>query len=124
MPLGWYSRGGERPPLALGVRARVVQALLRQRRVARHIRRLLRHESHRHQVGLDPPLRPKERVRRAHLALQLPEERVGHAILPPVAHQLLLLRGVPTIEALPQAIRGCSRRLLMEYLEDWARMRV
>jgi hypothetical protein len=33
-------------------------------------------------------------------------------------------RAVPTIEALPQAIRGCSRRLLMEYLEDWARMRV
>ncbi len=32
-------------------------------------------------------------------------------------------RDVPTIEALPQAIRGCSRRLLMEYLEDWARGR-
>ena len=33
-------------------------------------------------------------------------------------------RAVPTIEALPQAIRGCSRRFLKEYLEDWARMRV
>jgi hypothetical protein len=30
-------------------------------------------------------------VRRAHLALQLPEESVGHAIFPPVAHPLLLL---------------------------------
>jgi hypothetical protein len=30
-------------------------------------------------------------------------------------------RALPPIEALPQAIRGCSRRLLMEYLEDWAR---
>jgi hypothetical protein len=29
-------------------------------------------------------------------------------------------RALPPIEALPQAIRGCSRRLLMEYLEDWA----
>ncbi len=33
-------------------------------------------------------------------------------------------RAVPTIEALPQAIRGCSRRLLMEYFEDCARLRV
>jgi hypothetical protein len=33
------------------------------------------------------------------------------------------MRDVPTIEALPQAIRGCSLRLLMEYLEDWARGR-
>ncbi len=32
-------------------------------------------------------------------------------------------RDLPPIEALPQAIRGCSRRLLMEYLEDWARGR-
>jgi hypothetical protein len=32
-------------------------------------------------------------------------------------------RALPPIEALPQAIRGCSRRLLMEYLEDWARGR-
>jgi hypothetical protein len=32
-------------------------------------------------------------------------------------------RALPTIEALPQAIRGCSRRLLKEYLEDWARGR-
>jgi hypothetical protein len=54
--------GGKRAPLALGVRARVVQALLRQRRVARHIRRLLLHEPHRHQVGEDPPQRPEERV--------------------------------------------------------------
>ncbi len=38
--------GRELPPLALGVRARVVQALLCQRRVARHIRRLLLHEPH------------------------------------------------------------------------------
>ncbi len=30
-------------------------------------------------------------------------------------------RALPTIEALPQAIRGCSRRLLKEYLEAWAR---
>jgi hypothetical protein len=29
-----------------------------------------------------------------HLALQLPEERAGHALLPPIAHLLLLLRGV------------------------------
>ncbi len=27
-------------------------------------------------------------------------------------------RDLPPIETLPQAIRGCSRRLLMEYLED------
>ena len=33
-------------------------------------------------------------------------------------------RAVPTIEALPQAIRGCSRRFLREYLEDWAGGRV
>ncbi len=33
-------------------------------------------------------------------------------------------RAVPTIEALPQAIRGCSRRFLREYLEDWAAGRV
>ena len=33
-------------------------------------------------------------------------------------------RAVPTIEALPQAIRGCSRRFLKEYLEDWAAGRV
>jgi hypothetical protein len=32
-------------------------------------------------------------------------------------------RDLPPIEALPQAIRRCSRRLLMEYLEDWARGR-
>jgi hypothetical protein len=32
-------------------------------------------------------------------------------------------RDLPPIEALQQAIRGCSRRLLMEYLEDWARGR-
>jgi hypothetical protein len=29
-------------------------------------------------------------------------------------------RAVPPIEALPQAIRGCSRGFLKEYLEDWA----
>jgi hypothetical protein len=83
------------------VRSRVVQALLRQRRVARHIRRMLRHEPHRHQVGLDPPLRPKQRARRAHLVLQLPEERAHHAILPPIAQPLLLLR------------RGALRLLLL-----------
>ena len=33
-------------------------------------------------------------------------------------------RAVPTIEALPQAIRACSRRFLKEYLEDWAGGRV
>ena len=33
-------------------------------------------------------------------------------------------RAVPTIEALPQAIRGCSRRFLKEYIEDWAGGRV
>ena len=33
-------------------------------------------------------------------------------------------RAVPPIEALPQAIRGCSRRFLKEYLEDWAGGRV
>ena len=33
-------------------------------------------------------------------------------------------RAVPPIEALPQAIRGCSRRFLKEYLEDWAAGRV
>ena len=33
-------------------------------------------------------------------------------------------RTVPPIEALPQAIRGCSRRFLKEYLEDWAVGRV
>ena len=33
-------------------------------------------------------------------------------------------RAVPTIEALPQAIRGCSRQFLREYLEDWAAGRV
>ena len=33
-------------------------------------------------------------------------------------------RALPTIEALPQAIRGCSRRFLKEYLEDWAGGRV
>ncbi len=30
-------------------------------------------------------------------------------------------RALPPIEALPQAIRGCQRQFLMEYLEDWAR---
>ena len=34
------------------------------------------------------------------------------------------MRAVPPIEALPQAIRGCSRRFLKEYLEDWAGGRV
>ncbi len=29
-------------------------------------------------------------------------------------------RALPPIEALPQAIRACPRRFLMEYLEDWA----
>jgi hypothetical protein len=33
-------------------------------------------------------------------------------------------RAVPTIEALPQAICGCSRRFLKDYLEDWAAGRV
>jgi hypothetical protein len=33
-------------------------------------------------------------MRSAHLALQLPEERAGHTLLPPVAHHLLLLHGV------------------------------
>ncbi len=33
-------------------------------------------------------------------------------------------RAVPTIEALPQAIRAFSRRFLKEYLEDWAAARV
>ncbi len=33
-------------------------------------------------------------------------------------------RALPPIEALPQAIRGCSRRFLKEYLEDWAGGRV
>ena len=33
-------------------------------------------------------------------------------------------RAVPPIEALPQAIRGCSWRFLKEYLEDWAAGRV
>jgi hypothetical protein len=32
-------------------------------------------------------------------------------------------RDLPPIETLPQAIRGCSRHLLMEFLEDWARGR-
>ncbi len=30
-------------------------------------------------------------------------------------------RALPPIEALPQAIRGCPRRLIIEYLEAWAR---
>jgi hypothetical protein len=33
-------------------------------------------------------------------------------------------RALPPIEALPQAIRACSRRFLKEYLEDWAGGRV
>ncbi len=33
-------------------------------------------------------------------------------------------RAVPPIEALPQAIRTCSRRFPKEYLEDWAAARV
>jgi hypothetical protein len=33
-------------------------------------------------------------------------------------------RDLPPIEALQQAIRGCPRRLLMEYLQDWADGRV
>ncbi len=64
--------GGERPPLALGVRARVVQALLRQRRVARHVLLVVQQEPRRVWGDGDPLLRPEERVRRAHLALQLP----------------------------------------------------
>ena len=34
------------------------------------------------------------------------------------------MRGVPPIEALPQAIRACPREFLKEYLEDWAGGRV
>ena len=33
-------------------------------------------------------------------------------------------RAVPTIEALPQAIRACPREFLKEYLEDWAGGRI
>jgi hypothetical protein len=32
-------------------------------------------------------------------------------------------RALPPIEVLPQAIRGCPRQFLKEYLEDWARGR-
>jgi hypothetical protein len=85
--------GGKCLPLALGVRARVVQALLSHRRVARHISLLPRHEPHCHQVRADPLWRPKERVHRAHLALQLPKERAHHAIFPQITQPLLLLWG-------------------------------
>jgi hypothetical protein len=33
-------------------------------------------------------------------------------------------RGLPPIEALPPAIRGCPLQFLAKYLEDWARGRV
>ena len=83
--------GDGRPPLALGVRARVVQALFRQRRVARHIPIATRRKPRRLRIVADPLRRPKDRIGRAHLALQLPEERASHAIVPPIAQLLLLL---------------------------------
>jgi hypothetical protein len=57
---GWRAadtRGGERAPFALGVRARVVQALLHERRVASHLQLFRRREIP--HVGLDPRLVPK-----------------------------------------------------------------
>jgi hypothetical protein len=53
MQRGRNSRGGERAPLALGVRKHVVQALLRQRRVARHVLRIALHEPDLHQDRAD-----------------------------------------------------------------------
>jgi hypothetical protein len=81
---------GDGPPaLALGVRARVVQALLHERRVARHLPLFRRREIL--HVGLDPLRRPKERVGCERIALHPLEERAVHAIPPTVAQQLLLL---------------------------------
>jgi hypothetical protein len=70
--------GGERPPLALGVRARVVQALIHQRRVAHHLQLFRRREIP--HVGLDPRRRPKERVGRKRIALRdFPTDRAAAA---------------------------------------------
>ncbi len=104
MPLGRYSKGMGLQPLRLVCARVVVQALLHERRVARHLPLFRRREIQ--HVGLDPLWRPKERVGRERIELHPLEERAVHAIPPTVAQQLLLLHFWGALRSLLRGVCG------------------